>query len=263
LSDTYVYQADYYYGLAKISDSMAINLFVRFAKPFFARTENRKNLPFEYDEDNYNDAASAADKLYAGWLPNVPHDLQLNEMRVLVIEFFLRMKSLKIDDLLQTMVGGAPLSADNMFAAQSEGIAPVIADPQTVRQNAVDTARNAAQSLLGDLGADQSLAFAILAFDDQLRRVEQDIQAYLLLTKLPLLADQTVDQRSADELYNDIKQEQTDLDQAFRGLLAMASDQESARDWITTEYQATVDAVLNWEPAAQWVFYAPTLDAAP
>jgi hypothetical protein len=143
------------------------------------------------------------------------------------------------------------------------GIPPGPVDIERINADAIETA-HALEALisLGDDEATRQVDIAQLGFVDMLTDLNQDIQGYLLLTSGVYAYERTWDQRTQDELYSEIQDEQQTLKRSFNDLLQIAANDPDRVSQIGVAYQDAVTAITHWTPQSDWVWYGATPEEA-
>lgn len=267
------YVARRYPGAARIPDLLAANLYRRFAAPYYAVDEHAKTLkPFTYVPGRYAAArVPPADGLHG--YPDPAGLLLIDEMRFLVVRFFLEGVRDEPVDLVSAALAGATAAAGPPAGPGPDGppmssrAAWLAAQPLGEETAGPDAAADAEATRRAEewfalmaaitpppAGSPVALELAELRLVDSLTDLNLDIQAYVFLTRGLVEAAETPDQRDAAGVLARIEDEQRAIAGEWLDLLAQAgTDQER----LKARFQAAVDAVGRWRPGTGWVWYGP------
>ncbi len=95
-------KADFFHGVATMTEMQADYLFRRYAKRWIdAMSDPSSVTQFEYKPENY---ANATAEVF-GFLPNVARVRRINQMRVIVILYFLSLDAFEPDERLKPLLG--------------------------------------------------------------------------------------------------------------------------------------------------------------
>jgi hypothetical protein len=90
------YRADFYAGIPRLTESQAEYLFETFAAPYFSIGHHADVLLIDdFDPANYAGVRAQPERLYKGFIANTERTRRIDEMRLMVILFFLRLPELE------------------------------------------------------------------------------------------------------------------------------------------------------------------------
>jgi hypothetical protein len=245
----YTYSVTFFPGSPALSDDEARGLYDRFARPYFVKDPKRA-LPFKFDVKTY-DAFDALPRVDFFGNPNPDRVKQLNEIRYLVIRFFLKFVGQKavstaVDDVLQ-WVGpvGAPAAPGATPAPANGGATPknggATPDPALVDlQQRLETTPGIRA---------QWREIARAQYESLVARYRIDLVNHSLLSSgapdlIGLPAGTTT-----DDLAREMEARKADLKTRYDALTSLSADDPGAAQDVANRYAEEFTFLSNLDPA--------------
>ena len=271
---SFLYAADYYPGVMLLGEERAEYLYETFAAPYFRVSEHGTKLPFEYDPAAYVGARALPARLYKGWLENRERARLLDEMRLMVILFFLQLPELEdpTSSGLLTALGqlrGSTPSAAGWLSLHPAGAAPPPANPiaDGSEARAAQASAPALDALLAQSGVLNEKVYAtrrseLRAAIAELRNDITDMQELAAGRLKPADSARGIDVEAYNRL---VTAEQAQLLDLYAEVVASARFDSGQVTSIETTYGALVDRLATWTlpptttraPASPWRFENP------
>jgi hypothetical protein len=254
------WQADLYVGVGLMTEVQATYLFHRYAKAWYAVPANvtAAKLPFVYEEANYASLVAEQPKLWEGLLWSTEHTLRLNQMKLMVVLYFIALLKGDVSSVLDDVFGPGMAAEVHAYLGElPQGAVPSPTDSAAAELNALDASREPLQSLYSAVGIAPLTEFKLAALDfaDQLALLEQDIQTYQLLQAGAAEQLGTGVYASADDLLQSFDSRRSDLDAAFIDLRTMSEEDPAAARWLHDTFDARLQALDDWQSPQGWQFY--------
>jgi len=273
----YTHETYFYSEANRIPELMASTLFMRFAKQYFLNENNRYTLlPFVYNPSKeptkYDNIAIPPKDDYRGY-PDPIAIQRIDEMRYMVIKFFMAMESIQVDASEQGNLPDAKFLKDVVGEQFGETMKAWLADqsvgtPLNVQDKAANSlsATTAAEQHFMDLATatgiaananSQLIQIEEIKFQQMMTDLSLDILAYVLMESNTLEAKDLFGDRTSDQLYEEIKQEQDVVKDKYAELLKLAGNDRPLLDRLTAEYQVAKEVNTNWDKGKSWTWYGP------
>ena len=248
-----LWRTDYYVGVALMSEGQATYMYHRYAKAWYAVQSNRNaaKLPFPYDAANYARLVSDQTEVWEGQLTNREHEKRVDEMKLLVILYFIALMKGEINTELQNALGeDQAAELHNFLADAPAGGVPDAADGAAAALNALQAVKDPLRALYSAVGGDSQTQFklAALQFADALAVAERTVENYLALTSEAALVLAIDAEQDPQQLESDIVEQREQLDAAYDSLLAMSQDDPEATDWLQETIGERLQALREWHP---------------
>jgi hypothetical protein len=267
---SYEHEALLYPGATRIPQLLAATLFKRFAQPYYENSAKASTLtPFKYQSGAYTGLKIPPEENVWGY-PNPDALRKLSEIRFMVVKFFSEMTGSGVDPTLTSMLqtltfmstvtgGEAERSLDEWLSAQmqcDDESGQQTADAETMATRSVELHfRGLAQNAGVAPDTQQAISIEQLQFSDALMDLNQDIQAYQLMKGGALELGATGDTRTLDDLKVEIDMEQDVIGTWYEELLKKVAADKELHDALVERYDTAVNAVRQWEPSMDWVWY--------
>ena len=251
-----LFKADYFPGVTMLTETQALYLYQRYAKPFFADPANvaRAELPFPYDPATFEKPVTDPPTFWNKLLPNWSRDARLDQMRLLVILYFIELSGLRTDPQLAKVLGeGIGAGIDDYIKGMPTGTLPDPPDAAEATFDALEQSTPPLQALFGAIGATPQTEVDrdVQRFAAELAALEQDIENYELaadrfeigLTGTGLFA-------SPSDLLDSIHDRQGDLGATYQILKQRAQEVPDTLEWIERFLDPRADAALGWIESA-------------
>lgn len=259
-------------GAMRLDERLAGVLYQRFARPYFADTGHAATLkPFEYEAEAYENVAIPPEEGFWGQ-PDPEAVRRINEMRHMVIQFFIGVEELSSKDQLDLGETGLDFlgavagdEADRSLTAwldsmaqgvdksgHDAGLAEVLS---THSAEAAFVALAGTPQQPGDLTVQATFVQHDLAI--KLTDLNLDVQTYQFLAT-GALEPTDLGGRTKETLLEEIEREKDALTLAWDTLRGLVGE---GQEELILPYQAAYEAIVGWQPGSAWVWYGP--DAQP
>ncbi len=262
----YEYETVFYPGVLGLTELQAELLYNRFAKAFYTKDENKAKLPFDYDETNYANVCAMPEWLYMGFIFNTTRKTRLDEMRLMVVLYFMQVSSdTEIDNDIKFVLGEAKAVGITPWMSQlSTGIFPDLASAVEQKENLIDGA-NALQAVLS-LSQDyqaMGLEIKLSKLNKRIYVLNSDITYYLMLSTNLVESAELPGEISLQDLASRIDQEKLDLSSDYDEILNETKSNKEISDEVLNFYADRISKLLLWDPNAPddktWKIYGPVL----
>jgi hypothetical protein len=242
-------EGDYYPGIAKLSEFQAQYLYETFARRYFEM--GLSSPPFDFKPENYQNVLAQESFFYLGFLPNSQRAQRLDEMRLMVIrffmEFFSRLQDQESYQALQDQVIKGRDWLDRIPLVTQRW------DESLVESTAVlESATEAADALRVDLGLQkqQELEDGKNQLRSLLTDLEQNIWWYeLVYSQSDAEATDTPFDMAPEDALQHIDDQKVSLTTLILRLLELSADMGQQQAEIESEFNSRVDMLLSWSDA--------------
>ena len=260
----FTYSVTFYPGSQALSDDEARGLYERFARPYFVK-DTKRALPFKFDAKTY-DGFDALPRVDFFGTPNPDRVKQLDEMRYLVIRFFLKLASQKavsiaVDDVLQ-WVGPVPAPAAPGAPPAPTGTTPP--DGTAPPTPALVDLQQQLETTPGVRAQWREIARA--QYESLVAQYRVDLVNYSLLSSgTPYLIGLPAG-TTADDLASGIDARKADLKTRYDTLVSLSADDPAAAQDVADRYADEFAFLSNLDPSdrpqvagfdANWKLPAP------
>jgi hypothetical protein len=251
------YEARFYPGIQMLTEGTTEHLYEHFCKPYFAIKENAAKLPFKYVENNYKGVSALPKEFWGGFVSNLDRTIYMNQMRLMVILFFLQLPETKdptSTGLLNQLgeINGTPPSAAAWVSlnpagqaiSQDGGLSLVPSAKSVANAGEGLTAMLADTDTLGPLYY-QGLRSELRNAVDELRL---DIDDYQKLLQGETTPGETSRGKDVEEYWQLIKASQLKLLSLYDKAFNAAQFDKAEQQKIESEYRSWVEYLSLWIP---------------
>jgi hypothetical protein len=172
------------------------------------------------------------------------------EMRLMVLVFFMNLKSLEFDDRLKDFLQfGSQQSIENWASQQPEGITPTVNDPQADPEKTFDAGAAAFQARMEQtqLNHDDQLKKAELDLTDTIQRMSQLVTNYAMLAgngSIELVGFPSG--TTADSIAEQIDALKTPLKEQYDEVVKLAADDPKKSQEVAETFQEPYNFFFQW-----------------